>query len=52
MAKLGQVVKRIIYLMALHKDYGLPYKFTKLDVKDGSWRMAVANKDSWNFFTF
>ena len=52
MTQLGQVVKIIIYLMALHRHFGLPFKFTKLDVKDGFWRMAVANKDSWNFFTF
>ena len=49
MAQLGQVVKKIMYLMALNRHHGLPFKFTKLDVKDGSWRMAVDNEDPWNF---
>ena len=49
MAQLGQVVKKIIYLMELHRHHVLPYKFTKLDVSDGFWRMAVATEDAWNF---
>ena len=49
MAQLGQVVKRIIYLMALHRHHGMPFKLTKLDVKDGFWRTEVANEDAWNF---
>ena len=35
MAQLGLVIKRIIYTMALHRHHGLPFKCTKLDVKDG-----------------
>ena len=50
MAQLGLVIKRIIYTMALHRHHSPPFKFTKLDVKDGFWRMAVTNKDAWNFF--
>ena len=49
MSQLGQVVKRIIYLVALHRNHGLPFKFTKLDVKDGFWIMAVANEYACNF---
>ena len=49
MAQLGQVVKRIIYLMALHRHNGVPFKLTKINIKDGFWRMAVANEDGWNF---
>ena len=50
MDQLGQVVKKIIYLMALHRHNGLPFKFAKLDVKYRFWRMTVANEDAWNFF--
>ena len=49
MAQLGQVLKRIIYLMDLHRHHFLPFKFTKLDVKEGYRRMTVANEDVWNF---
>ena len=49
MAQLVQVVKIIIYLMELHIHHDLTFKFPKLDVKDGFWRMAVANSDAWNF---
>ena len=49
MEQLGLVIKRIIYMMALHRHHGLPFKFTKLDFKDGFWRMAVTNEDAWNF---
>lgn len=48
MVQLGLVLKRIIHRMALNKQ-GLPFKFTKLDVKDGFWRMAVADENAWNF---
>ena len=49
MAQLGLVIKRIIYTMALHRHHGLPFKCTKLDVKDGFWRMAVTDEDAWKF---
>ena len=49
MAQLGKVLKRIIYLMSLHRHHGLSFKFTKLYVKVGFWRMAVANEDAWSF---
>ena len=49
MAQLGKFVKIIIYIMALHRHHGLPFKFAKVDVKDGFWRMAVANEYVWNF---
>ena len=49
MAQLGLVIKRVMYKMELHIHHGLPFKFTKLDVKDGFWRMAVTNEDAWNF---
>ena len=33
--KLGKVVCRIINMMAEHRHHGHPFKFAKLDVKDG-----------------
>ena len=49
MVQLGQFLKRIIYHMALYRANGIPFKFTKLDVKNGFWRMEVADEDAWNF---
>ena len=50
MAQPGQVVKRIIYLMAIHIHHGLPFKFSKLYFKDRFWRMVAANDDAWKLF--
>ena len=50
MYQLGFVLKRIIHTMAQYRHHGLHIKFTKLDVKDGFWRMTVSNEDAWNFF--
>ena len=49
MVQLGKVVRQIIHLMAEHRHHGHPFKFEKLDVKDGFWRMAVADDNAWNF---
>ena len=49
MVQLGKVVRQIIHLMAEHRHHGHPFKFAKLDVKDGFWRMAVADDNAWNF---
>ena len=49
MGQLGSVVKRIVATMADHFDPSKPFAFTKLDIKDGFWRMAVSNDDAWNF---
>ena len=49
MAQLGQVVRRLIHQMAIHRHHGHVFKFAKLDVKDGFWRMAVSDEDAWNF---
>ena len=49
MAQLGQVIRRLIHHMAIHRHHGHSFKFAKLDVKDGFWRMAVSNEDAWNF---
>ena len=49
MVQLGQCVKRIIATMAENYDKKRPFKFCKLDIKDGFWRMIVNEKDAWNF---
>jgi hypothetical protein len=35
--------------MALSKDTTTPFMFSKVDLKDGYWRMAVNEADAWNF---
>jgi hypothetical protein len=35
--------------MALSKDETAPFMFSKVDLKDGYWRMAVNAEDAWNF---
>jgi hypothetical protein len=47
MVQLGLSLKRIIHCMA--KNSTKPFKFAKLDIKDGFWRMAVSNENAWNF---
>ena len=33
--------------MADHHDLDLPLLFSKLDIKDEFWRMAVSDEDAW-----
>ena len=49
MGQLGSVIRRIVALMADHCDPKRPFKFSKLDIKDGFWRMAVNDEAAWNF---
>ena len=49
MVQLGNCVKRIIHTMEKNYDTDVPFKFCKLDIKDGFWRLVVNEKDSWNF---
>ena len=49
MGQLGSVLRRIVALMADHCDPNRPFKFSKLDIKDGFWRMAVNDEAAWNF---
>ena len=49
MAQLGHVLQRIVETMADNFNTKIPFKFTKLDIKDGFWRMAVNDQDAWNF---
>jgi hypothetical protein len=49
MVQLGNCVKRIIDIMEKNYDLKTPFKFCKLDIKDGFWRLVVNEKDAWNF---
>ena len=49
MAQLGQCIKRLVSLMAKNYNPAKPFLFSKLDIKDGFWRMAVGNNEAWNF---
>ena len=35
--------------MALAPNNGVPILFSKIDLKDGYWRMVVNEHDAWNF---
>ena len=49
MAQLGQCLQRIVAHMADNFDPNHPFMFSKLDIKDGFWRMRVSDDDAWNF---
>lgn len=47
--KLGSVMSQIIWKMTLALDTGVPILFSKIDLKDGYWKMMVNAYDAWNF---
>jgi hypothetical protein len=49
MAELGNVLPRIIYAVATAPDSQGPVLFSKIDIKDGYWRMVVPQDDEWHF---
>ena len=49
MVQLGNCVKRLVATLADNYNPEKPFYFAKLDIKDGFWRMAVADDDAWNF---
>ena len=49
MYELGNVIPRLIWAMATSLDTSTPFLFTKVDLKDGYWRMCVNADDAWNF---
>ena len=49
MAELGSALKRIIATLADTHNLSKPWKFTKVDIKDGYWRLVVHDDDAWNF---
>ena len=51
MHELGNVLKRILATLAdgHNSDPTKSFMFSKLDIKDGFWRMIVSEEDAWNF---
>ena len=49
MAELGNVLRRIIHILCENFNVELPFKFAKVDIKDGFWRLAVSEDDAWHF---
>ena len=49
MLQLGKTLRRIIYTMEANRHKNKQFYFTKLDIKDGFWRLAVNDVDAWNF---
>ena len=49
MYELGNVIPRIIWSLARAPDTGVPILFSKIDLKDGYWRMIVNEHEVWNF---
>ena len=49
MTQLGNCLKRIIETMNDNYNVLFPFKFCKLDIKDGFWRLIVSKEDAWNF---
>ena len=49
MIKLGLCAKRIIATLANNYNPNQPFRFTKLDTKDGFWCLQVNTQYEWNF---
>ena len=49
MNELGAALRRIIAAVADGQQKGKTFMFSKLDIKDGFWRMVVSAADAWNF---
>ena len=49
MAELGDVLPHLIFAVTTAPDANGPVLFSKLDIKDGYWRMVVLLEEEWNF---
>ena len=49
MAQLGSVLKRIIYQMGTNFNPDKPFMYSKVDIKDGFWRLMVNAANAWHF---
>ena len=47
--QLGSVFPRIVEALATAPENGKPILFSKMDIKDGFWRMVCAAGEEWNF---
>ena len=50
MAQLRHCLNCIVNTVADNFNPSEPFMFTKLDIKDGFWRMHVSNEDTWHFW--
>ena len=49
MIQLGQCLQQLIATLADRYDKKTHFRFTKLDIRDGFWRLVVSDTDVWNF---
>ena len=49
MAQLGLALKRIIHNLAKHYNLDKTFVFSKVDLRDGFWRIMVHYWDAWYF---
>jgi hypothetical protein len=49
MVQLGNCIRRMISTLESNYNMDQPYKFCKLDIKDGFWRLVVHEADAWKF---
>ena len=45
MIQLGQCEKQLIVTLADNYDKKTPFRFSKIDIKDGFWRLVVSGTD-------
>eukprot|EP00957_Ditylum_brightwellii_P004595 349299-Ditylum_brightwellii.AAC.1 len=48
MVQLGCCMKQLVATVADNYNHNRPFKFCKLDIKDGFWRLVVSTEDAWN----
>ena len=49
MTQLGQSMHRIIAHIAANYNKAVPFRFAKLDIKDGFWRVKASDANAWHF---
>ena len=47
--QLGQCLQKLIATIVENYDKNTLFKFTKIDIKDGFWRLSVSDIYAWNF---
>ena len=50
MMQLGQFLQLLIATLADKYYKNIPFRFAKIGIKDGFWRLSVSNIDLWNFY--
>ena len=49
MIQLGQCIQQLISTLENNYDKDTPFKFAKIDIKDGFWRLVVSDTYAWYF---